>query len=125
MYSDQESQVTVIDGPRFSKQVVVAVFAGVAVLFAPVAIHLAQLALLQQGDVESVQIEDEVCGAKLSAPSWTLLQRPRKIVLTTSVARPLAFLALRQEPTTRARNMGVRQGKTKATHMGAETGRIT
>jgi len=67
MYSDQESQVTVTDGPRFSKKVVAAVLAGAAVLFAPVAIHLAQPAFLQQGDVESVQMEVESFKPKLDA----------------------------------------------------------
>jgi len=68
MYStDTESNVLVDSspGPRFSKKVVAAVLAGAAVLFAPAAIHLAQPAFLQQGDVESVQIDAEVFGSKL------------------------------------------------------------
>merc|ERR1719278_1524951 len=69
MNSDAESNnVLVADpspGPRFSKKVVAAVLAGAAVLFAPVAIHLAQPALVQQGDVESVQVDAEVFGSKL------------------------------------------------------------
>merc|ERR1719188_1894326 len=64
--ADGESQVA--DGPRFSsKKVVAAVLAGAAVLFAPVAIHLAQPTLLQQGDVESVEIDAEVFKAKLDS----------------------------------------------------------
>merc|ERR1712079_39293 len=58
-------------GPRFSKKVVAAVLAGAAVLFAPVAIHLAQPALLQQGDVESVQTDVEVFSAKLDSCAET------------------------------------------------------
>merc|ERR1712038_1731434 len=53
---------------RFSKKVVAAVLAGAAVLLAPVAIHLAQPALLH-GDVDSVQIEAEQFGAKMDACS--------------------------------------------------------
>jgi len=72
MASDTESQVTNVlvessPGPRFSKKVVAAVLAGAAVLFAPVAIHLAQPALLQQGDVESAQSEAEVFSPKLDS----------------------------------------------------------
>jgi len=62
---DAESQVA--DGPRFSKKVIAAVLAGAAVLFAPVAIHLAQPAILQQGDVQSVQIEVETFKPKLDS----------------------------------------------------------
>jgi len=51
-------------GMRFSKKVVAAVLAGAAVLMAPVAIHLAQPALLQS-DVDSVQVEAEMFGAKM------------------------------------------------------------
>jgi len=72
MASDTESQATNVlvessPGPRFSKKVVAAVLAGAAVLFAPVAIHLAQPTLLQQGDVESVEIDAEVFKAKLDS----------------------------------------------------------
>jgi len=66
--TDSESQVGAMvgssTGTRFSKKVVAAVLAGAAVLLAPVAIHLAQPALLH-GDVESAQIEDELFGAKM------------------------------------------------------------
>jgi len=72
MASDTESQVTNVlvessPGPRLSKKVVAAVLAGAAVLFAPVAIHLAQPALLQQGNVESAQSEAEVFSPKLDS----------------------------------------------------------
>jgi len=72
MFSDAESQATNVlvessPGPRFSKKVVAAVLAGAAVLFAPVAIHLAQPTLLQRGDVKSVEIDAEVFKAKLDS----------------------------------------------------------
>jgi len=70
--SDSESQAADVlanasPGSRFSKKVVAAVLAGAAVLFAPVAIHLAQPAVLQQSDVESVQIDAEVFKPKLDS----------------------------------------------------------
>jgi hypothetical protein len=68
--TDSESQVADVLansslGTRFSKKVVAAVLAGAAVLLAPVAIHLAQPTLLQQGELESVQIDAETFGPKL------------------------------------------------------------
>merc|ERR1719429_798684 len=71
--SDSESQADDVllanasPGSRFSKKVVAAVLAGAAVLFAPAAIHLAQPAVLQQSDVESVQIDAEVFTPKLDS----------------------------------------------------------
>merc|ERR1719325_282429 len=70
--SDSESQAddrlaNASPGSRFSKKVVAAVLAGAAVLFAPAAIHLAQPAVLQQSDVESVQIDADVFTPKLDS----------------------------------------------------------
>jgi len=69
--SDSESQVGVLENSPgtggFSKKVVAAVLAGAAVLLAPVAIHLAQPAILQQGAVDSVQIDAETFASKLSS----------------------------------------------------------
>jgi len=96
--ADAESQAADLlanaSGSRFSKKVVAAVLAGAAVLFAPVAIHLAQPAL-QHGDVSSVQIDAELFKPKLDSCADTT-----KNCFTNKCCKTTGFSCFQTGPTT-------------------------